>query len=298
MTDSTGDPSADGDGPQDAFSLIGNETRATILQVLAAPEGEGPWKELSFSDLRERVDPEMDTSQFNYHLQKLVGQYVSSTESGYQINPSGVTLYRTIVAGTFTREASLDPIDADFECHFCGARVTGVYEDDQFRVRCPECTHTYARNILPPSVVDDGSDILHRVDQSTRHEMLTAAEKVCPTCLNRLDPTVIPAADAPFHQGDQVEVMARLRCSHCGATRYMTIGTMLLREASLVAFAYDHGIDVTETPVWEFAFAATDTALQVRSRDPWELEFSLTLDDETLELVVDADLEVIEERRV
>lgn len=297
MTDSDVESGTEVSRPQDAFALIGNETRADIVQVLAAPEDEGPWKELSFSELRARVDPEMDTSQFNYHLQKLVGQYVRSTESGYQITPSGVKLYRTIVAGTFTREASLEPIDAGFECHFCGERVQGAYDDDQFQVRCPDCGHVYASNILPPSVVDEGDDLLQRVDQATRHEMLTAAEKVCPTCLNRLEPTIIPAEESPFSHGDAVEVMARLSCTHCGSSRFMTTGMVLLREAGLVAFAYDHGIDVRARPAWELAFVATDAAVEIRSREPWEIGFSLTLEDETLELVVDGDLEVLEERR-
>ena len=283
--------------PQEAFALIGNEVRAQILQTLAAPEDEGPWKELSFSELRSRVDPEMDTGQFNYHLQKLVGQYIRSTEDGYQINPAGVKLYRTIVSGTFTREATIEPFDAGFDCHFCGARAEGAYEETQFQVRCPDCGHVYASNIIPPSVVDEGPAMLERVDQFTRHEMQTAAAKVCPTCLNAMDATMIPASESPFHHGEQVDVMAQLQCDHCGAQRYMTVGSAMLKESALVAFAYEHGVDLNETPLWEFEFATKDTGLVVRSRDPWEVALTVTFDGESLELVVDEDLEVVETTR-
>lgn len=284
--------------PQDAFALLGNEVRASILRTLAAPEDEGPWKELGFAELHRRVDPGMDSSQFNYHLQQLVDHYVRSTEDGYQISPAGVKLYRTIVAGTFTREATIEPFEAGFECHFCGAAVEGSYEDDQFQVVCPECGHVYASNIVPPSVVEEGEAMLHRVDQFTRHELQIAAKKVCPTCLNEMDADLVPTEEMYFTSNDEVDVMARLSCDHCGSKRFMTVGTALLTETSLIAFAHDHGVDVNATPIWELEFASTDRHVDVRSRDPWEVALSLTLDGETLELVVDDDLEVIEETRM
>ena len=298
MAEGTDPGTANAEAAKEAFSLVGNEVRADILGILASPEGDGPWKELSFSELHSRVDPGMDSGQFNYHLQQLVGRYVEQTESGYKMRPEGVNLYRSIVAGTFTREETLDPIDAGFDCHFCGTRVSGSYEDGQFSVRCPGCEHTYARNMLPPSVVEDEAELLRRVDQSTRHDMLTAAEGVCPTCLNGLDLTFIDAEDAPFNDGDQLDVMAKFECSYCGARRYMSIGTAMIDEASLVAFAHDRGLDVHETPVWELEFAATDRHLEVRSRDPWEFVLDVTLEGETLELVIDDELEVVDRQIV
>ena len=100
-----GDAPMDQRAPADAFALVGNETRAEILRVL----GEEPWAGLSFSELRSRVDPDLDSGQFNYHLQQLVGQFVRHTDDGYEMRPAGVTLYRTIRAGIFSRTATVDP---------------------------------------------------------------------------------------------------------------------------------------------------------------------------------------------
>jgi len=56
-------------------------------------------------------------------------------------------------------------------------------------------------------------------------------------------------------------------------------------------------VDVASTPHWEFEFAMTDRHLPVRSLDPGAFVLRATADRETLELVVDGDLDVVETRR-
>lgn len=60
--------------PDDAFDVLGNETRLGILRVLG--EADGP---LSFSALFDRVD--YDTSgNFSYHLKRLEGHFIRETD--------------------------------------------------------------------------------------------------------------------------------------------------------------------------------------------------------------------------
>jgi DNA-binding transcriptional ArsR family regulator len=94
---------------EDAFALIGNETRAEILRVL----GQDAHSAFSFSELRSRLNPDIDSSQFNYHLRQFVGHFVEQTNDGYQVRPRGRTLYRMIRAGTFTRHKSFDHLDIE-----------------------------------------------------------------------------------------------------------------------------------------------------------------------------------------
>jgi hypothetical protein len=56
-------------------------------------------------------------------------------------------------------------------------------------------------------------------------------------------------------------------------------------------------VDVTDTPIWELEFAATDRYTTVASRDPWRVTVAVGFADETLELVVDESVEVVERRR-
>jgi DNA-binding transcriptional ArsR family regulator len=73
----------------DAFALLSDETRVSILQSLAAAEAspEDP-DALSFSELRTRVGVR-DGGLFNYHLRKLRGQFVEKTDDGYRLTTEG-----------------------------------------------------------------------------------------------------------------------------------------------------------------------------------------------------------------
>jgi len=77
MTEDDGDEDVP---PEDAFSLVANETRMDVLKALW--EADGP---RSFSALRERVGVR-DSGQFNYHLGKLVGHFVRKTADGYRLS--------------------------------------------------------------------------------------------------------------------------------------------------------------------------------------------------------------------
>ncbi|HZD44086.1 MAG TPA: hypothetical protein VE134_08540, partial [Methanomicrobiales archaeon] len=67
--------------PDAALSLLGNDVRAAILLTFSqARDGRGPPSILSFSELQDRVDVEVESSRFNYHLQRLVGTYIERVE--------------------------------------------------------------------------------------------------------------------------------------------------------------------------------------------------------------------------
>jgi len=288
----SGDDGGEAVAPEAAFALVGNETRAEILRVL----GEDSHDELPFSELRSRAAADTDSSRFNYHLQQLVGQFVTSTEGGYRLRHRGRRLYRILRAGTLTRDASLDPFDAGFDCYFCGTGVVASYEDGLLTVECPHCEHRYALAAAPPAVVDvdDERELLSRLDQRSRHETLAFARGVCPTCAGDLDAALVDAADAPVDGVDELDVLAHLSCGYCGHAIYVSVGELLLREADLIAFCRDHGVDVTTTPRWEVEFAMTDRYVTVRSRDPWRVALTVEYGGDGLELVVDDELTVVE----
>jgi len=286
------DADADGDGaePADAFALIGNETRASILRAL----GERPHEGVSFSDLREQVDPEIDSGQFNYHLSQLTGQFVDHDEDGYTLRSEGLALYRSIRAGTFNRRATAEPFDAGFDCHFCGAPTEAEYDDGTFELTCPDCGHVYSHAFLPPSAVDtdDTRALLERVDQYNRHEMFSYARRVCPICVNTLATEFVPGEEVWAEGTDRLDVFVRYTCAHCGNRQFTSVGLTLLSHPAVVAFFHDHGTDVTSVLHWKLEWAMTDEHLTVRSTDPWEVAITVERDGEQIELVVDEDLTV------
>ena len=89
-------------GPEttEAFGLLANETRLAIM--LALWEAYDPHAEdnaVGFTELRGRVGIRQG-AQFNYHLDKLVGVFVDSTDGGYRLRPVGLNLVQTLIAGT------------------------------------------------------------------------------------------------------------------------------------------------------------------------------------------------------
>lgn len=282
-----------GTAPAEAFALIGNEIRAEILGILGAE----PYAGLSFSELRSRVDADLDSSQFNYHLQQLVGQFVEKTDDGYEMRPEGVALYRTIRAGTFNRRATAGPLDAGFDCYFCEGRVEASYADGTFAIQCPDCAHVYTETMAPPSAVADEEAALANVDQYNRHRLLAAAQGVCTICANGLDTSFVPGEDVWTEGSERLDVFVATECGHCGNQRYTSVGLALLYHPSLVAFLHDRGLDVTAVPHWELEWAMTDRHTTVRSTDPWAVALTVSRGGDTLELVVDEALNVVEENR-
>jgi DNA-binding transcriptional ArsR family regulator len=283
------------DAPEEVLALVGNETRAEILRVL----GRVPFDHVSFSELRSRVDEGLDSGQFNYHLKQLVGQFVEQGDDGYTLTPEGIKLYRTLRAGTFTDSATVEPFDVGFDCYFCGTEVQARYEDGTFDMECPGCEYHYTHTRAPPSAVRvaDEDDLLDRIDQYNRHEILAVSRGVCPICASGLDVEFTNAENAWAEGTAHLDVFVVSTCDHCGQSRYQTVGVSLLYDDALISFFHDHGVDVTAIPHWELEFAMTDNFLTVRSRDPWEVALSVTQGGETLELVVDESLAVVETTR-
>jgi len=282
-------PSADA-APEDAFALIGNETRAAILRAL----GERPHEGVSFSELREAVDPGMDSGQFNYHLSQLTGEFVDRGEDGYTMRAEGLTLYRLIRAGSVNRRVSTDPFDIDLDCYFCGTPVEARYDEGTFELRCPGCEHVYSHTQVPPSAVESGDrrDVLDRIDQYNRHDMLAYARGVCPICVSALEFEFVAGEEVWTDGSGRLDVFVGCHCDHCGSSQYMSVGLALLYHPAIVAFFHDHGVDVTSRPHWEIEWAMTDRYLTVRSTDPWEVALSIPCEGDRLELVVDEELTV------
>jgi len=289
------------DGPsaaalEETFATVGNETRAEILRVL----GETPHTPQSFSELRAALGGEIDSGQFNYHLQQLLGQFVERADEGYLLRPEGIVLYRQIRAGTFTSEVSIDPFGLGFDCHFCGTAVEGRYDPGILEMVCPGCDYQYGRARLPPSAIDpdDPRAALPRIDRYLRQEVLALSDRTCPVCVSELDVSFRQAGEVWPEYDGRLDVLVEFGCAHCGNQHYLSVGVALLHESALVSFFDDHGVDLTSVPHWELAFAMTDTALTVESTDPWRVTLSVTRDDETLVLSVDGDLTVVETERV
>lgn len=271
--------------PEEAFALVGHEIRTEIIEVLA------PEHELSLSELRSRLDADVDPSQLHYHLQRLVGHFVDKTERGYQLNSVGTRLSWTLRAGGLDRREEHVTIDANFECHYCQVPVEAIFTNGIARMVCPGCEYLYIKDnyILPLDALDDEAAAFTQFSQYLVLKMLFLSHNVCPNCTNHLSPTF----ESPKVDHNR-KVVVNKSCELCGALWVQSVGMALLADPVFLSFSFDHGINVLSTPHWELEFAATDEHVTVRSTDPWEVALGVTFDDKTLELVVDGDMNVVE----
>lgn len=274
--------------PADAFALIGEEIRLSILEALWRLETPA-----RFSDVREAVGV-ADSAHFNYHLGKLRGTFVRQTDDGYELRTAGHRVVQAILGGSFTEhpERSITIEDA---CTVCGGPLSAQYADELLAIECEVCGHGHGEYAFPPGGLHDRSDaeVLEAFDQRVRHLHCLAKDGVCPECNGRMETAIV--------QGEPCCIGVSLRadhvCQQCGHEVCSAIGLGLLDHSRVASFHEDHGISLSDTPYWQLRWCVDDAPVTILESDPWRLRVEITIEDETLVVEVDDDLRVVDTRR-
>ncbi|PSP74800.1 ArsR family transcriptional regulator [Halobacteriales archaeon QS_3_64_16] len=276
--------------PADAFALVGNETRLSILEALWEAEA-GP---VRFSALNEAVGMR-DSAQFNYHLSKLTDQYVRKTEAGYELRTAGAKVVRATLAGSFTEHPQLDPFAVGDSCTRCGEELLASYAEEALAIDCPACGRGHGEYPFPPGGLHDrtGEEILTAFDQRVRHLHCLAKDGVCPECSGRMRTTISQGGECCLGVGLRADHV----CEQCHHSLCSAIGLSLLDQSEAVAFYREGGIDLGTTPYWRLEWCVSDDHTEVRSTEPWRLDVTITLGEETLEATLDGDLSLVETER-
>jgi len=275
--------------PADAFSVVGNETRLSILEAL--------WRldePARFSDVRAEVGT-TDSAQFNYHLGKLTDQFVAKTEAGYELRTAGERVVQAILAGSFTEHPDRT-VAIDDPCIHCGATLEAQYEDEMLAIACPECGHGHGEYPFPPGGLHDRSDeeVLEAFDQRVRHLHCLAKDGVCPECNGRMATTIERGGECCLG----AELRAEHVCRQCHHELCSAIGLGLLDHSAVAGFYDDHGVAVSETPYWQFPWCVDDSRAEIVAEDPTRVRIDIPHDGERLRVVVDDDLAVVETERL
>lgn len=165
-----------------------------------------------------------DGSQFNYHLEKLVGRFVHKTEEGYVLNRNGQRIVSIIRAEEFTDEIVFDSEPIDSPCPVCEGDV--VLESGTDRTldfvfwRCTECDCLRqipgmsqgllgVMDSLSPAGMRDRSpdEVIKALVTWTIHRQTMAVQGVCPDCTGQVSTSLVRCQD---HDDD-----SRL-CESCG----------------------------------------------------------------------------------
>ncbi len=294
----------------EAFRTVGNETRLNVLHALwEAYDPEAGSTPLSFSELRDAVGV-ADSGQFNYHLGKLAGTFISKADGEYELTNAGLSLIQTIIGGAAIDETALEPTEIDQPCHYCGAPSVIEYDDETAQISCTECPGTWENGTLgsvrfPPSGLRrrSASEVSEAAYRWNLHRFESLMGGVCPQCAGT---TTIRAEVCPDHEGGPDARCENCQRRHgfvfqavCGTCKYAHRGPFkiaVLSHQAVAAFLEEHGV--------EFDYGSFDAFLlshgfgeRLVSEDPLRVEVSVPAGDEALRLVVDGDLNVVETAR-
>ena len=257
------------------FSLLVDEHPVGILRALW--QADGP---LSFSALHDAVDID-DSGQFNYHLDKLVGQFVQKSDVGYSLAEPGRQINGAIDGGSFTTSGSMAPIKLDPPCPTCGGQRTLEYEDDRLRVECTSCDTVVAFGVPPAAFADrDRAEIPAVAGKYLLSELTRLEHGFCPYCHGRAERHVTAASS-----DEQIPIVV-YECQQCGAEPTSGLSLSLITPPAVVAFYHDHGVDIRDRSVWEFQ-VPDDESESIESNEPFRASVIFSTDNEELKLTVD-----------
>lgn len=298
--------------PEEAFAVLGDETRLSILHTLG--EADEP---LAFNELRDRVG--YDTAgNFSYHIEKLAGHFVEKTNAGYDLRQAGRRVVEAALSGAVTEAPVLEPTEVDQTCQFCGAPVEVSFREEQVTVACTECAGVYGESAgagdrqrlgtlsLPPAAVLDrtASEVLQAAYTWGGLEVLGIASGVCPRCGAPVDESVDVCPDHDAIDGlceacdARYSVHFSTRCTNCIYAQSGALGIGLVANTDLLAFLTTHGINpISPSSQSAWGAALGDYEEEVLSREPFEARITFTIAGDSLTLTVDDDLSVVEATR-
>lgn len=296
--------------PDEAFAVLGDETRIEILRVLG--ESNGP---VSFTALRNAVGLRQGR-QFNYHLDKVVGHFVTKTGEGYELRQPGRRVVEAVLSGAVTHDPVREPTDVDFECLLCGAAIQVSFRSERVELYCTECSGQYGQHVaeressfgtsggylggyqIPPAGVGDRSPhgLLEASSLWSHLENIALANELCPRCGAVVDSTMTVCEDHNWSEGlcstcdNRHAVQVKRCCANCQFTRKGMAINILATKLELRQFVAEQGID----PIVEGFKWGWDCDEEIHSIEPFRADFTFEVGGETITLHTGKGLEVLE----
>ena len=275
------------------FGLLANDVRVEILRAL----GETPDTPVSFSALQDRVDVR-DSGNFNYHLDKLVGTFVRRDDD-YELTHAGRQIVGAMLAGTYTADASVDPIPLDWDCLLCGGSMIAAYSDERARIVCRDCEKG-ARFSFPPGSLDqfERAELPAAFARWLRHLFQQPRSGFCQVCSGR---TTGELARLPGGTEDDPEPsLVRFDCQRCGTTAQLSGTSFATYHPIVEGFLLEHGFDTFAGHPSRIWAQLDDFHSEIRAEDPPRLAVVLEHDGErvTTEILADATVGSVEREPV
>lgn len=309
--------------PDDAFGVLGNETRMEILRTLGQAD-----QPLSFSELRDRIGM-ADSGQFNYHLGQLEGHFVEKTDEVYRLRQPGKRVIQAVLSGAVTRDPALEIAEVDDRCYLCEASIMVDYQEESVGIFCTRCSGNFdipeaalaerlgsedlaselgfvGASALPPAGIQ-GRSTRETYRASLKWTLLEAFSNsvgICPRCSASVENHVEICETHDSSNGicdacgKRHAIQHHVNCTNCIYTRAGLISLYLIANPEFLKFLIDHGANpIAPSAPMEFWGYFTPDEEVIVSSDPFEAQFTFTIEGDTLILTVDDDLSVVDVQR-
>lgn len=302
----------------EAFAALANETRVEILLTLWSamdplPERDASETALSFVELYDRVRYDQ-TSNFQYHLEKLTGHFVHKTDAGYTLTTSAKRVLSTVMAGTLTDAPSFSEERIAAACMLCGTSTIVDYSDGILIQRCPSCDGVTKEHNEPPGVIAKEyrppiglknrtpQEFVQQSKTWQRHQRHAFIEGACPECSGTITTTIEICDDHDrhdlrvCHHCERVhEIVVSFVCDVCKSSMRTGIWNTILTDVAVIAFFHDHGLD-TKALEDRFEYGILFDAVEqvtVDAKEPLEIAVKVELDGDNLTVILDDEADVI-----
>lgn len=301
----------------DAFAALSNETRLAILLALwDAHDPAHPDEGVPFSVLRERVGV-ADSGQFNYHLERLVGQFVRRVDDGYVLRRAGQKLVRTVIAGAGIEEPTLEPTPVEIPCPYCGGQTAVHYEDEWLYHTCTECEGGFAGTdeqpdgyltgtaLDPAGFTDRSPEELWAAALSRGYQDMKAMlEGVCDECSGTVDLWLDvceehDATDVCETCGRTPVALVVLACTVCKNYHAASPRSLVMHHPAVVSFYWERGVKIgysrgTVERLRQRERLAAENDQRVVSADPPRVEVTVRHGEDALRLTLDERAAVVD----
>ncbi len=301
--------------PGDAFSVLGNETRMEIIRLLA--EADGP---VSFSELYERGSA-VDSGNFTYHLDKLVGHFVEDTDEGYALRRAGERIVEAVVSGAVTETPVIDPTQVGWPCGKCGAQSVVSYREGRVAISCPECSGNYGESVstddsvpadqrdgylggapLPPAALEDrdARETLQAAHAWSFLEKIAMSHDICPRCSAGVERTLTACENHDASDelcqtcGRRYQELITVECPNCPLIVKMPLPAAVHGYPQQLNFVTAHGFDPIVPTAEQWAAMQDACDWEVLATDPLEAQITYSLDGHVLTVTVDENLDVVD----
>jgi hypothetical protein len=319
-TESIPELEVDGLLPDEAFAILGNDSRLDIIKALWGAGAHHEYDDIddtattiSFSELQRAVDIR-DNGQFNYHLSQLIPSFVRHTDEGYRLSGAGKKVFQAVIAISGERNPSV-PNDLETPCPVCGGALMAVYEDHWLRVMCTDCDGNFG-DAAPDGTVFHASFPAAGLTDRTPDEAFSTGSyrcmldmtylmrRICCECSSSLTSSVSICEDHDAAGGRSCTVCGThftvwgdLRCDTCRFAKRLPVELCAMGLTPVIAFLHELDIDVLSPSFGELEKVIATQFQTAVTRNPLRVTITITDEPDELTVAFDDKLSVVDSTR-